>query len=103
MLRPALHDLMDRAADDDVIALVRRTAEEVPEVLAIEKLAVRKTGLGFQAVVHVQAASEMSLHDAHNLGGRVKGAIRSAVPQVQFVHIHMEPFEENVERSVATS
>ncbi len=103
MLRPALHDLMDRAADDEVIALVRRTAEQVPEVLAIEKLAVRKTGLGFQAVVHVQAASEMSLHDAHNLGGRVKGAIRLAAPQVQYVLIHMEPFEENAGRPVATS
>jgi cation diffusion facilitator family transporter len=94
LLRPALYDLMDRTADEDVIALVRSAAEQVPLVLAIEKLAVRKTGLGFQAVIHVQAAPQMSLFDAHNLGGRVKGAIRAAVPKIEFVLIHMEPFED---------
>ncbi len=93
LLRPALNDLMDRTADEEIVTLVRRAAEQVPQVLAIEKLAVRKTGLGYQAVIHVQAAPQMPLHDAHALGGQVKGAIRAAVPQVQFVLVHMEPFE----------
>lgn len=93
LLRPALHDLMDRTADDEIIALVRKAAEQVPQVLAIEKLAVRKAGLGYQVVIHVQAAPQMPLHEAHTLGGRVKGAIRAAVPQVQFVLVHLEPFE----------
>jgi divalent metal cation (Fe/Co/Zn/Cd) transporter len=35
----------------------------------------------------------MSLHDAHILSGKVKGAIRAAVPAVSGVLIHMEPFE----------
>ncbi len=78
LLRPALHDLMDRTADEEIIAQVRQAAEQVPQVLAIEKLAVRKAGLGYQAVIHVQAAPQMPLYEAHNLGGRVKGAIRAA-------------------------
>ncbi len=93
LLRPALNDLMDRTADEEIVALVRRAAEQVPQVLAIEKLAVRKAGLGYQAVIHVQAAPQLPLQEAHILGGRVKGAIRAAVPQVQFVLVHMEPFE----------
>ena len=93
LLRPALHDLMDRTADEEIISLVRHAAEQVPQVLAIEKLAVRKAGLGYQAVIHVQAAPQMPLHEAHTLGGRVKGSIREAVPQVQFVIVHLEPFE----------
>ncbi len=95
LLRPALNDLMDRTADEEIVALVRQAAEQVPQVLAIEKLAVRKAGLGYQAVIHVQAAPQMPLHEAHILGGRVKGAIREAVPQVQFVLVHMEPFENS--------
>jgi divalent metal cation (Fe/Co/Zn/Cd) transporter len=35
----------------------------------------------------------MSLHDAHVLSGRVKTAIRGAVPEVAGVLIHMEPHE----------
>jgi divalent metal cation (Fe/Co/Zn/Cd) transporter len=35
----------------------------------------------------------MSLRDAHNLSGRVKTAIRTAVPEAVGVLIHMEPHE----------
>ncbi|TXT17265.1 MAG: hypothetical protein FD138_4609 [Planctomycetota bacterium] len=50
--------------------------------------------LTYQAVIHVQAAPQMPLHEAHTLGGRVKGAIRTAVPQVQFVLVRLESFEQ---------
>lgn len=93
MLKPALADLMDRMPGEDVVAPVRRAAEGVPGVLAIEKLAVRKTGLVYRITIHVQADASLSLGEAHVLGGRVKGAIRAAVPQVQSVLVHMEPFE----------
>jgi divalent metal cation (Fe/Co/Zn/Cd) transporter len=35
----------------------------------------------------------MSLHDAHIVSGKVKGAIRAAMPSVDGVLIHMEPYE----------
>ena len=35
----------------------------------------------------------MPLSEAHALGGQVKRAIQSAVPQVDSVLVHMEPFE----------
>jgi divalent metal cation (Fe/Co/Zn/Cd) transporter len=41
----------------------------------------------------VQTDPDMPLHEAHVLGGKVKGAIRTAVPQVQSVLVHMEPYE----------
>ena len=93
MLRPAWNDLMDRMPGADVVEPVRRAAESVAGVLATEKLAVRKTGLEYRVTIHVQADPRLSLHDAHILGGMVKSAIRDAVPQVQAVLVHMEPFE----------
>ena len=92
MLRPAVHDLMDRAPGADVIGPIRRAAEGVPSVLAVEQLAVRRTGLTYQVTVHVQTYPTMPLDDAHALGGQVKWAIRHAVPQVQSVLVHMEPY-----------
>lgn len=93
MLRPALHDLMDRMPGDEVVRPVRAAASGVPGVLAIEKLHVRKTGLHYRVTVHVQADPSMSLDAAHRLGGCVKGAIMEAVPRVSYVLVHMEPFE----------
>jgi cation diffusion facilitator family transporter len=91
MLRAAQRELMDRTPGAAVVEPVRRAAESVPGVLATEKLAVRKAGLHYRVTIHVQADPAMRLDDAHVLGGKVKGAIRAAVPQVQSVLVHMEP------------
>lgn len=93
MIQPALHDLMDRAPGSEFLGQVRRAAESVPGVLATEKLFIRKTGTTYRVTIHVHADPALSLRDAHTLGGKVKGAIRSTVPQVQSVLVHMEPYE----------
>ena len=92
MLRPAIHDLMDRTPGKDVVDAVRRAAESVPGVLATEKLAVRRAGLVYRVTLHVQASEELTLHDAHVLGGKVKTAIRATEPRVDYVLVHMEPY-----------
>ncbi len=92
LLRPALHDLMDRMPGAEVVAPVRRAAESVPGVLAVEKLYVRRTGLVYRVAIHVQAEPTTPLDEAHALGHRVTDAIRSAVPQVESVLVHMEPY-----------
>jgi cation diffusion facilitator family transporter len=92
MLRPTLHDLMDRAPGPDVLEPVQRAARSVEGVRATEKLAVRKSGLGYRVTIHVQADPALRLDEAHILSGKVKSAIKAAVPHVQSVLVHMEPF-----------
>jgi cation diffusion facilitator family transporter len=93
ILRTASTELMDRAPGQDVVETIRGAAERVPGVLATEKIAVRKAGVVFRVTLHVQASPHLSLHDAHVLGGKVKGAIRAAEPRVDAVLVHLEPFE----------
>ena len=92
LIRPALHDLMDKMPGEEVIGAVRTAAQAVPTVKAIEKLSARKAGLVYYVDIHVQADPSMSLHDAHELSGAVKSAIRQRVPSVAGVLVHMEPF-----------
>lgn len=93
LLGPAVADLMDRSAGRDVLEGIRRCASAVDGVQAIEKLAVRRVGLGYRVVVHVQADPAMSLREAHGLGGAVSRAIHQHVAHVQAVIVHMEPYE----------
>lgn len=93
MLRPAVDDLMDRVPDEAVLQRVRGAALSVEDVCAVEKLKVRKVGLHYAVDLHVQAHPAMSLHDAHIVSGKVKGAIRGAMPSVDGVLVHMEPYE----------
>lgn len=91
MMYKAIQELMDRGADAAFVEHVRSVARAVEGVLAVEKLAVRKSGLVYRVNIHIHANPAMSLHDAHALGGKVKWTIRQAEPAVQSVLVHMEP------------
>lgn len=92
LLRPAVGDLMDRAPDPAVTRAVRMAALGVDGVRAVEKLHIRRVGLGYRVIIHVQADPAMPLRDAHVLGGRVRSALRG-MPRVMDATVHMEPFE----------
>lgn len=93
ILRTSIRDLMDAVPDAQIVAEIRKAAEKVPDVIAIEKLFVRRAGMNYHVDIHVQASPDMPLAQSHSLGGMVKAAIRQAVPQVSNVLVHMEPFE----------
>ena len=93
VVRPAVNDLMDRAPAPTMLSRVAAAARGVPGVRAIEKLKVRKAGMGYYVDLHVQADPQMALHDAHVLSGMVKSSIREAVPEVHGALIHMEPYD----------
>jgi divalent metal cation (Fe/Co/Zn/Cd) transporter len=79
-----------------VLDCISEAALGTSGVLAIEKLKVRKTGTAFYVDIHVQADPSMTLHEAHILSGRVKGAIRRQLPAAAGVLIHMEPYEPDL-------
>ena len=93
LLRPAIADLMDRSPDMSVLESIRVAAAAVPGVLAIEKMAVRHVGLSYRVIIHVQADPQITLREAHSLGGVVTRAIHDHVEQVQSVVVHMEPYD----------
>jgi cation diffusion facilitator family transporter len=92
-LKSAVNDLMDRLPDGEVVATVDQAAKSVPGVLATEKVRVRKFGVDYLVDLHVQADANLSLHDAHVISGKVKAAVKSALPTAKEVLVHMEPFE----------
>lgn len=92
LLRPSVGDLMDRSAEPAVLAAIREMAARVDGVRAVEKLYVRRVGLGYQVVIHVQADPDAPLREAHDLGGEVRAALRS-MPGVIDAIVHMEPWD----------
>ena len=93
LLRTAIADLMDRSPSTALLERIATATAATPDVRNFHKLKVRKVGLVYYVDLHVQADAGMSLHDAHVLSGKVKASIRSQVPEVAGVLIHMEPDE----------
>lgn len=93
LLKPAIADLMDKAPEKEFIEQIRSATNNVEGVKFVEKVLARKVGLGYLVDMHVQAQGTMSLKDSHILSGKVKTAVKTAIPEVIGVLIHMEPFE----------
>jgi cation diffusion facilitator family transporter len=91
-LEPAVADLMDAAPEPALLERVTLAAALVPGVQLIEKLKIRRSGLGYYVELHAQAFPNMTLHDAHELSGQIKGAIMAVAPRARGVLVHMEPY-----------
>jgi cation diffusion facilitator family transporter len=93
-LRPAVLELADIAPDVSMEAQVRAIAGCVPGILGLDKCFVRKMGFSFYVDLHIVVRGEMTVREGHLLSHKVEDEIRSALPQVTQVLVHVEPEEE---------
>jgi len=92
LIHPALLELMD-ATSHELAAKIVAIAEKVEGVRLIEKVLVRKSGAGFHLDMHLQVDPDLSIRVAHALAGKVKATLKSAMPALVSVLIHVEPYE----------
>jgi divalent metal cation (Fe/Co/Zn/Cd) transporter len=71
--------------------LARTIALQVDGVRGVEKCFARKMGYGYWLDMHVEVDGGLSVAVAHELSHTVKDAIRSELPRVLDVTIHIEP------------
>lgn len=87
---PALQELVD-ANIGGKSEQVSDVARSIPGVLSVHRVRTRRYGSAFQADLHVQVDSSLSIATAHALGHDVKNAILSAGLDVSDAIIHVEP------------
>lgn len=95
ILRPALGEMLDRSPDTGIESEVRRLAESVAGVKGTHKCFVRKLGLDFFVDLDLVVSGQMTVHDSHDLAHAVQDLIRSELPLITKVLIHVEPARED--------
>jgi cation diffusion facilitator family transporter len=95
LLRPALDELMDTAPSQSFHEEVRRLAEATPGVENVEKCVVRKMGYHHFVDMHMQVDPKMSVQQAHDISHQVKDKVRSTLPSVRDVLVHIEPSQKS--------
>lgn len=95
LLRTALHENMDGAPPPEVPAAARAAAAGVSDVRCVEKLRMKKIGLGYYMDIHVQVDPQATVETGHRIAHAVQDAIKQAMPQVHDVVVHIEPYYPN--------
>jgi len=99
LLRPALSELMDKAAGSEVIERIRGVAAGTPGVERVEKCFARKAGHLYFVEMHVQVDPQMTVLRSHEIAHTVKNKIRETMPEVSDVLVHIEPLDIPAEKS----
>lgn len=95
LLREAFGELMDTAPDLAVVAEVRAIAASVPDVRGVEKCFIRKMGWQFHVDMHVEVDGQLTVERAHAISHQVKDHVRTKLPKVRDVLVHIEPARQS--------
>ncbi len=63
----ALHDLMDRAVDDEEVTAIRRTLSETPGVSGVHDVRTRKMGDMIVVDAHLEVDAAISVEEGHDI------------------------------------
>ncbi len=91
-LRNSAFTLMDVSPDKEVESKIRQTLNEVPGIEEYFDLKLRKSGPSIFGEVKVGIRRDVEVNRSHQIADRVETAIKQAVPAVDRMNVHVEPF-----------
>ena len=89
--RDASLELVDTMPEPAMAEEIREVAASVPGVGRVEKVHARKTGLQYHVDLHIEVDPQLTVEASHAIAGHVRAALRSALPWVADVLVHVEP------------
>lgn len=92
LFRSSSSELMDSQADEQFVREIRRVAESIPEVRAVETLWVRKSGLEYFADIHIEVDGHLTVDEGHRIGHAVKDRLIGEFTHLRDVLVHLEPY-----------
>lgn len=91
IFRPALGEIMDEHVYDDLIDEIRKVAMRVEGIIDTEKCFIRKAGMRYHVDLHAIVDGSISVWEGHELAHKLKDTLRSQLPMLGHVLIHVEP------------
>lgn len=103
LMRQGLNEMMDATAGPEITALLREIANDDPGVEQVEKIRVRKSGMGYLMDIHIEVDRNLTVEHGHDIATQVKESLMRSPYRVTDVTVHVEPFMGSAEREVERS
>jgi len=88
----ALLSLLDASRDRALEEQIGAIAARVPGVRAVAELRLRQAGLFWFGTIRVQISRWLDIARGHQIAHAVADAVRQAVPKIELLTVHLEPF-----------
>lgn len=93
IFRPALGEIMDEHFYDELIEKIREKSIQVSGVLGTEKCYIRKSGMKYHVDLHAIVDGKISVKEGHFIAHKLEDYLRSEIPYLGHILIHIEPNE----------
>lgn len=84
-------ELMDGNSDGAMYDTLFRAATSVDGVSNPHRARIRKMASRWDIDLDIEVAADMTVHEAHEIAGRVEEAVKAAIPDVYDIMVHVEP------------
>lgn len=87
----ALHDLMDRAADDEEVVAIQKTLEETPGILGVHDIRTRKMGDMIVVDAHIEVDAALTVEAGHDIAVEARARVMQR-HRVLSLMTHVDPW-----------
>jgi cation diffusion facilitator family transporter len=87
----ALHDLMDRAADEQEVAAIRRTLQQTPGIRSVHDVHTRKMGDMIMVDAHLEVDASISVEAGHDIAVEARRRVMAS-HRVLNLMTHIDPW-----------
>lgn len=87
----ALHDLMDRAVDEEELAAIRATLEQTPGIQGVHDIRTRKMGDMIVADAHIEVDAALSVEAGHDIAVQARHRVMQR-HRVLNLMTHVDPW-----------
>lgn len=91
--RKAIGELLDEELSPLFLKRIIEISEEHPGVERVEKCRSRKMGMAYHVDLHLWVDGDLTVRNGHDIAHQVKDELMKVIPEIQDVHIHVEPVE----------
>jgi cation diffusion facilitator family transporter len=91
LLRTSLREVLDVAAPREIEDRIRTVAMAIGEVLGVDLVRARRSGLVFLVDIHVEVDPELSVRTGHRIAHDVKDALINSDLPILDALVHVEP------------
>jgi len=98
--RNAIYALLDARLDPALEQHAVATAETVPGVMKVEQLRLRRAGPFCFGVMDIHLRKSVDVARAHQVAHQVVDAVRKAIPSIEMLTVHPEPYRAEVQQVI---
>lgn len=93
ILMQGLNQLVDRAADGDIIKNIEKNIENVKGVLRVDDVKTRLHGSRLYVDVEISVDSNITVGEGHSIAETVHKNIEKTIPDVKHCMVHVNPYK----------